>query len=313
MALDRRERIEGGLWGLLVGDAVGVPYEFHHPGAVPPLEQIDLDPPAGFARAHGSVPPGTWSDDGAHALCLLASLLEREALDQVDLIGRLASWYDSGYMAVDGHVFDVGIQTSHALERYRQKTPAHQCGGRGERENGNGSLMRVLPMALWHQGTDEELVNLACAQSVVTHAHLRSQMACALYCLWARRLLEGEEHAWDAAVTALRAMVPEGHAARVELDTHLVPPLRVAGRGSGYVVDSVRSARDVLEKGTYEVVVREAIGLGHDTDTTACIAGGLAGVRDGVGAIPPRWRDRLRGKELVEPLLARLVARSATR
>lgn len=301
--------MEGGLWGLLVGDAVGVPYEFHPPGAIPPVEQIELDPPAGFSRAHAGVPPGTWSDDGAHALCLLASLCDREALDQADLMRRLVSWQDTGYLAVDGRVFDVGIQTSYALERNRKGVAAHQCGGKGERENGNGSLMRVLPLALWHTGADDELVNAACAQSVLTHAHLRSQMACALYCLWARRLLEGVEDAWEAAVQGLRAMVPDGHTARAELDRHLATPDRISGRGSGYVADSLRSARDVLEKGPYEVAVKEAIRLGHDTDTTACIAGGLAGVRDGVGAIPARWLDRLRGKELVEPLLARLLAR----
>lgn len=311
-----RERVEGGIWGLLVGDALGTPYEFHPPGAIPPADQIEMEPPAGFVRAHRGTPIGTWSDDGAHMLCLLASLVERESLDQVDLMVRLARWQDEGYMAVDGRVFDIGIQTGHALDRYRKGTLPPKCGGTGERENGNGSLMRVLPLALWHNGSDEELVNLACAQSVITHAHLRSQLACALYCLWVRRLFLGmgsSEDAYASALRSMRNMIPPENKARVEIDKHLAPPDRVPGRGSGYVVDSLRSVRDVVELGPYEQAVKAAIRLGLDTDTTACIAGGLAGVRDGIGAIPARWLGTLRGKELVEPLVDRLVRRVAPR
>src|SRR3954453_6913070 len=97
--------------GLLVGDALGVPYEFHPASAIPALSEIDFDPPAGFARSHSRVPPGTWSDDGAHALCLLASLLERHELDLEDVGRRLVAWYRDGYLAVSGIVFDIGIQT----------------------------------------------------------------------------------------------------------------------------------------------------------------------------------------------------------
>jgi ADP-ribosyl-[dinitrogen reductase] hydrolase len=106
--LTTREMIEGGIWGLLVGDALGVPYEFHHSASIPLPDSIDFDPPAGFPRAHDGVPPGTWSDDGAQALCLLASLLYRRELDIEDLMRRLTNWYEFGYMAADGQVFDVG-------------------------------------------------------------------------------------------------------------------------------------------------------------------------------------------------------------
>lgn len=92
----RRDRIAGGLIGLLVGDAVGVPYEFHPPERLPPLDRIDLVPPPEFARAHPDVPPGTWSDDGAQALCLLASLLHAGELDLDDFGRRLVNWQDVG-------------------------------------------------------------------------------------------------------------------------------------------------------------------------------------------------------------------------
>jgi ADP-ribosyl-[dinitrogen reductase] hydrolase len=302
------QRLAGGVYGLLIGDALGVPYEFHPPGQLPPLEQLEFEPPPGFPRAHAGIPPGTWSDDGAQANCLLASLLDRGQVDVEDLGRRLVSWYERGYMAVDHHVFDVGIQTRNALAEFRSGTPWHLSGPRGERDNGNGALMRVLPLALWHTGTDEALVADAMRQSLVTHGHLRSQVCCALYCLWARRTLKGGARPWDEAVAVFHRLFPLGTAVREELETYVRPHSPEAGQGSGYVVDCLLSARDCLRAGaTYEQVVKAAVALGHDTDTTAAVAGGIAGIREGVEAIPGRWRAALRGRDAVEPLVTALL------
>jgi ADP-ribosyl-[dinitrogen reductase] hydrolase len=306
MTPTRRERLEGGLLGLLVGDALGVPYEFHRAEAIPPPAEIEMTPPPGFARAH-NVPAGTWSDDGAQALCLLSSLLDRGRLDVEDLGRRLLAWYDDGIFAVDGVVFDVGIQTGRSLALLRAGVPAADVGPPDERANGNGSLMRVLPLALWHPGSDAELAGDAMLQSRVTHGHPRAQVCCALYCLWARRLLAGEPDGWASAAAALRAVLGEGPT-REELEFYVRPDDAPRGRGGSYVVDCLRSARLVLGAGSYEAVVKAAIALGDDTDTTACVAGGVAGVRDGVGAIPRRWLDALRGRDHVAPLLERLLA-----
>ncbi|MFY0568701.1 ADP-ribosylglycohydrolase family protein [Archangium lansingense] len=307
----RQERIEGGLYGLLIGDALGVPYEFHPPAQIPELALIEFEPPPGFLRAHNGVPPGTWSDDGSHALCLLASLLYQGTLELEDLGRRLVNWYELGYMAVEYEVFDVGVQTREALANVRAGVPAAQAGPSGERENGNGSLMRVLPLALWHQGDDAALARDAMLQSRVTHGHMRSQVCCALYCLWARRTLEGSANAWADAVATFRALYLEGMEERNELEWSVRPDSPDTGRGSGYVVDCLRSARDCVAVGPYERVVKAAIALGHDTDTTAAVAGGIAGLRDGLQAIPERWRNALRGQELVQPMLAQLLARQA--
>jgi ADP-ribosyl-[dinitrogen reductase] hydrolase len=304
----RRERIEGGMLGLLIGDALGVPYEFHQPEEIPPAEQIEYEPPSGFYRTHTSASPGTWSDDGAQALCLLASLLECDRFDAEDLAHRLVRWNDEGYCAVEGNVFDIGIQTGRALTNIRRGIPALQAGSTEEHALGNGSLMRVLPLALWHRGTDAELVADARAQSRITHGHVRAQLCCALYCLWARRLLDNAPDAWASAVATLRGLYPEETPERAELEFHVRPDGAPEGQGSGYVVDTLRSARWALDQGSYEQVVRAAIRLGHDTDTTACVAGGLAGIRDSVSAIPARWRETLRGREISAPLLERLVA-----
>jgi ADP-ribosylglycohydrolase len=200
------DRLRGAVWGLLVGDALGVPYEFHEPHALLWSDAIEMEPPAGFDRAHWGTPSGTWSDDGAHALCLLASLLERGRFDPDDLASRLLAWREDGYMAVDGRVFDCGIQTSRALDALQEGASPLSAGPSGEYDNGNGSLMRVLPLALWHEGPDAELVELAHQQSQITHGHDRSLVCCALYCLWARRIVDGEATDWSGAVATLREL-----------------------------------------------------------------------------------------------------------
>ena len=306
----RRDRLAGGLLGLLVGDALGVPYEFHPPLAIPPLDQSEFDPPADFARAHRGTPPGAWSDDGAQALCLLDSLLTCGRLDADDLGRRLLRWYDAGYLAVDSRVFDIGIQTERALAALRRGVPALDAGPTEERALGNGSLMRSLPLALWHRGTDSELIADAQAQSRITHGHLRAQVCCALYCLWARRTLDEAADPWRDAVDTLRALWPASSPERAELDNAIEPDNETPGAGSGYVVDCLRSARWLVHHySAYEDVARQAIRLGADTDTTACVAGGIAGLRDGVEAIPQRWRDALLGQDALTPLLDRLLAR----
>ena len=102
------DRIQGGIFGLLIGDALGVPYEFHGPDAIPEPDQLDYQPPEGFPRAHPRVPPGTWSDDGALALNLLASLLDCGRFDAEDFGRRVVAWFERGELAVDRDVFDVG-------------------------------------------------------------------------------------------------------------------------------------------------------------------------------------------------------------
>ncbi|MBK9575677.1 MAG: ADP-ribosylglycohydrolase family protein [Fibrobacteres bacterium] len=304
----RPERIAGGLWGLLVGDAVGVPYEFAPRQRIPALPKIDMDPPVEFMRSHVGIKPGTWSDDGSQSLCLAASLLERGGLDIHDLMDRMARWFRDGYLAVDRDVFDVGLQTRQAIGRFLSGKTADKSAASGEWSNGNGSLMRSLPLALWHRGSPEELVRDAFLQSSITHGHLRSGICCALYCLWARSVLEGGLHPWHAAIERFETLYPAGTPERTEYETNIHPRNPDPPKGSGYVVDSLLSAVWACQAGGYEAVIKAAISLGQDTDTTACIAGGIAGVREGLHAIPHRWMKRMRGKELALPILEAFLA-----
>ncbi|MCB9497304.1 MAG: ADP-ribosylglycohydrolase family protein [Fibrobacteria bacterium] len=300
------DRLRGGFWGLLVGDALGVPYEFTPPQRLPERRKLDMEPPVAFLRSHHGIKPGTWSDDGAQALCLLESLLEKDAVDPRDLMDRICRWFRDGHLAVGRDVFDVGMQTSRSISKFLEGVPAMSCGRTDEQGNGNGSLMRSLPLALWHVGTDEELVSDARLLSRPTHAHPRSELCCALYCLWARRLADTTDHPWMEAVEILEGLFPRGTREREEIDAEIRPREEYPAKGSGYVVDSLQSARIAMRERSFEDVVRAAVAFGHDTDTTACIAGGVAGIRYGIRGIPKRWLKTLRGRDLAEPLLARL-------
>lgn len=302
------ERIQGGIYGMLVGDALGVPYEFQQTEEIPDLDQIEYHPPADFRRSHEGIPPGTWSDDGAQALCLLDSLLVCGRFDQADYARRLVDWYNEGYMAVDQNVFDVGITTGSSIRCLMNGISPENSGATGDYDNGNGSLMRVLPLALWHQGSDEDLVEAAHQQSHITHAHMRSKVCCALYCLWARNILREDSEPWTKALANLRRIYEGNAQATYELEWSVRPEQFEEGSGSGYVVDSLRTAFAIQRLPSFEAIVKAAVKIGNDTDTTACIAGGIAGLRFGLRSIPTRWIDGLRGKEIVEELLGKLRA-----
>jgi len=304
------DRAIGGLVGLLCGDALGVPWEFYPPENLPTRDLIEMTPPDGFPRAH-DVPDGTFSDDGAQGLCLLASLLDHGHFSLTDFADRLLRWYDEGYFAVDGHMFDIGLQTASAFDRIRDGVSPFESGGASVVDNGNGSLMRVLPLALWHTGSDEDLVNDAHCQSLVTHAHPRSLVACGFYVLVARGYLRQLPDPWSWADSRLEVIYNgfdglERQTLLRELDVLRWFLKTEQPRGTGYVLDCLATAKRSMEGGdSFEDVVKTAIQFGHDTDTSAAVAGGLAGIRHRLRSIPMRWLQQLRGFELVEPLIAR--------
>jgi ADP-ribosylglycohydrolase len=303
VTLTRVERIRGGLYGLLIGDALGVPYEFHSAADIPDANLVEMTPPKGFSRSHHGVPEGTWSDDGAQALILLESLRQDNSLSLADFATLLVRWYEKGYMTPDGQVFDIGGQTRRALGKLMAGTAPHLAGPAGERDNGNGALMRTLPVVFFARN-QPEVEQLARKHGVVTHGHLISQLSCAYYALTAFDILHGASAA-DAVNGAEAYLLgryeasPEMDELKIVLDGRHEP-----SAGSGYVVDSLWSAlRCLLSTDDYEGCVKKAIQLGEDTDTTACVAGGLAGLLYGEGAIPERWKTTLKGQHLVEQLL----------
>ena len=307
----KQDKILGGLFGLLIGDALGVPYEFYPPEQLPAYQDIEMQPPAGFKRTHSRVEAGTWSDDGAQALCLLDSLLCCGSFSLDDFSNRLLSWYEHGLWAVENVVFDVGIQTSSALRAYKNGYSPEICGKIRPEGKGNGALMRVLPLALWHDDK-EKLVLDAHEQCLITHGHLCNQVCCALYCLVANALFEGEnpKEAIQTGVDTLRQIYRNMPEYAKELEWSIRPDGPWEGTGSGYVVDSLRSAFMLLEQTkSYEESVKRAVYLGNDTDTTACITGGLTGIFYGFSSIPERWISMLKERNRAEELFQKLLCR----
>lgn len=288
---DLNSRMRGGLWGALVGDALGVPVEFQDRAA-------RLADPVTGMRAYGThlQPAGTWSDDGALLLCSVESLAER-GFDPEDMGRRFLRWQDQGLWTAHGEVFDIGIATSQALRRIRQGSPAGEAGGRDEFSNGNGSLMRILPVVLASlEGTTEALRDRIHRASAITHGHPRSQMACVYFALLVRALMEGwsREEAVKAAAGDFVGVYE--HSAEMpafgrilEGDFAALP--RIAIHSGGYVMDTLEAAVwCLLTTEDFASCVLKAVNLGADTDTTGCVTGALAGVFHGENSMPAEWR-----------------------
>ena len=303
------ERLEGAVFGHLCGDALGVPYEFKPASAIGEVEW----------RGHGThdQSPGTWSDDGALMLALLDSLLDA-GFDPDDQGRRALAWWDEGRYAVGGEIFDVGVSTTRALHELRSGRPAEEVGAADAM--GNGSLMRILPLPLVFRETHTaESLEMAFRASRVTHGSAEAQIACGLYVLIVRSLLSGAQDRAQALADALRAarahLVTRGMAGSKEASEPSKAVAALAAfeawdrrSGRGRAVDSFWSAWDAfVTADDYQQVVVAAVKYGEDTDTTAAIAGGLAGAYFGIEDIPREWRRGLRDRHIVRPLVDRLV------
>lgn len=305
--------VKGAIFGLVAGDALGVPVEFMA------REELDHDPVTGM-RANGThhQPAGTWSDDSSMALCLMETLtLHGAGFD--DMMARFLRWGDEGYMTPYGEMFDMGTATRKALDKYRRGTPPLECGGDGVRDNGNGSLMRILPLALYLYQTrgpgfsrDPEAYGIIHSASSLTHAHPISLIACDIYCAVANELLQGRSGLEDiqrgiAAAKAVCASLPDAVSclpAFSRVDAAVLQSLpRSEIRGSGYVLRTLEAALwCFLHTRSYRDCVLAAVNLGEDTDTTGAVAGGLAGLRYGPGGIPEEWLDVIARRADIEAL-----------
>lgn len=307
------EKIRAGIYGTCVADALGVPVEFktREWQAVNPLTTM---------RGNGTYnqPVGTWSDDSSMLLCLADSLGIRGCVDPEDIMARFWAWYHRGEYTPWDECFDCGMAVGQALLRYRQGMPAHKCGGTDTYSNGNGSLMRILPVVYglyirW--GADLTAYREAMDQihlvSALTHAHPISLSACGIYVLIAAKLLAGMK-----LEEAIRAGVNEGldyydgipdfsgsikvwHRLR---DVDALRALPEKGiRSGGYVVETLEASLwCLLNTDSYAAAALKAVNLGGDTDTTAAVVGGLAGLAYGMEGIPADWTEKLAGKDTIE-------------
>ena len=306
-AVSRDESVRGALYGALVGDALGVPVEFSS-------REQRLISPVREMRAFGTwrQPAGTWSDDGSLLLCTVEGLLEEFDLERLGAL--FVRWMRNGHWSARGQVFDIGITTSSALARIDDGQPARFAGMNEEDQNGNGSLMRILPIALRYPVPADELAQRAFDLSRVTHAHPRSQLACAIYCLFAAQLLQGKPplDAYAAMIKEAGPLVAaypseKDHFNRVLGGTlQHVPRERI--KSGGYVIETLEAAIwCVLRHRSFSDTVLEAVNLGGDTDTTGCVAGGLAGIVYGFAEIPSEWVKILPQQQALAGLIAKFT------
>ena len=283
--------------GLLIGDALGVPAEFKSREA---LKQQPVTGMTGFGT-HNQ-PPGTWSDDGSLALCLVDALCE--GFDLVRIARSFTDWFYEKKWTPHGEVFDIGNTTLEAISRLKGGVQPDLAGGNDEQSNGNGSLMRILPLLFYIKDRPEqERYELTRQVSALTHAHIRSVLACFYYLEYARLILAGENMLEAYAATnrlmqrrfSEMALAPKEVAAFDRIlsgDIHSLEEAQI--RSSGYVIHSLEASLwCVLTSTSYPEAVLKAVNLGEDTDTTGAITGGLAGLVFGMESIPEQWISQI--------------------
>lgn len=292
-----------GIMGLVVGDAFGVPFEFKDRNY---LKKNPASEMIGYGT-HNQ-PPGTWSDDSSLTLCLLESLTN--GLDFEDMRTKFILWKNDGYMTAYDEIFDIGYSTTKAIERMEEKTKhPWECGGIGIRDNGNGSLMRVLPLAYHFKNREvKETIDLVEDVSSMTHAHIISKIACNLYVLTAINLLNGDspltslyrasngilkEYNYTSAINDFERIL-SGEIERLCEESIL---------STGYVIDTLEASIWCwLTTDNYKDCILKAANLGGDTDTICAIAGGLAGIQYGYDSIPKEWIENIAKKDMIEGL-----------
>ena len=310
-----------GIMGVVVGDALGVPYEFRS------RDEMKQDP-ATDMRGYGTynMPPGTWSDDSSMTLASLASLNEirREGMpvDFQDMMERFTSWAVKGEYTPYGEVFDIGRTTLDAIHRYKKSgQDIFHCGGSGEHDNGNGSLMRIMPVCLYayelqnNQGlSDEDAIALIHTASGMTHNHIRSKIACGLYYFCVRTVLDGRgsmtdrlQSGIDQGWTFYKDTLEDKRELFFYNRCRRIHSLKETSEkdifSGGYVVTSFTAALwCLLNTDSYKDCVLQAVNLGFDTDTTAAITGGLAGLYYGYRDIPEEWLQKIARREWIEEL-----------
>ena len=258
--------LKDAIYGASVGDAFGVPYEFHTRGSYDVRDEM-----IGYGTY--DLPLGTFSDDTSMLLATCDSIKHTGTIDINDMRKRFEAWAFEGEYTPDGNTFGIGNTTLLALKA--------QAGLDGQFDNGNGSLMRIAPLA-FIDATDEEIRQV----SAITHAHPLSCDTCVDFC---HLLREAQKN----PAVVLNAL---------QLEFAPVPEAQI--KSTGYVADTWVAARwCVGTTDSYAQCIKKAVELGDDTDTTACVAGALAGVLYGIGDIPISWIRELRGKDIIDACL----------
>ncbi len=303
---------KSGVMGVVVGDALGCPVQFESRETVATHPVTDM-------RGHGTfdLPAGSWTDDSSLTLALLESIRRNGSIQYGDIMDNFVKWLDNGAFTPFGYAYDIGRGTMKAIKKYKYAHDPHRAGSCNESYNGNGSLMRIMPAALYciEKGlSDREAVDVVHRVGSLTHAHIRSNIACGLYYFAAQAILSGD----GALADRLTQGLSRGFAFYEKLlsdheNLEYYDRLRdlsgfaslpsTAIRSTGYVVDTLEAAIwALLTTYSFESALLTAVNLGDDTDTVGAVAGGLAGLAYGYEAIPEQWLAALQKRAWIEAL-----------
>lgn len=299
--------VKAGIFGVCIGDALGVPVEFKR------REDLKRFPVTVYlAYMSWNQPKGTWSDDSSLTLCIADVLAKGYDLEKIGQ--SFVKWNKYGHWTAHGKLFDIGGTTRHSIARLIKGESARFSGNIFEEDNGNGSLMRTLPLAFYLKDEEdiEKLYQTVKEVSAITHGHFRSVFACFMYVVFAIELIKGKskkeayEHMQKEALEY--ADINGFNPKEIELfhrvlknDISTYPEEEI--KSGGYVLNSLEASLwCFLNSETYAEAVLKAVNLGEDTDTTGAITGGLAGIYYGFENIPEEWVSELVRKDDIEVL-----------
>jgi ADP-ribosyl-[dinitrogen reductase] hydrolase len=295
-----RREIEGSIIGFCVGDAVGVPVEF--------VDRYSLKmKPVTDMRALGShgQPKGTWSDDSSLVLCSMESLLE--GYNIVNLANSFLSWLEKGHWSARGKVFDIGFTTIEALKRVKRGVYPLEAGNKTAFDNGNGSLMRILPFIFYLNNEEDSFKKFTTVSEVsaITHGHIISKIACSIYVEFGINILRGFSLSDSYENTKKVILASYDNNPDSELDKfsrilkdNIKDLQENEIKSTGYVLDTLEAVLwCLLNSKSYEEAVLKGVNLGEDTDTIAALIGGIAGMYYGLEAIPEDWVESLARNE----------------
>ena len=294
----------GAMLGLAVGDAVGTTLEFKRPGSFTPITDMVGGGPF-------SLNPGEWTDDTSMALCLASSLVECSGFNAKDQMERYVRWWKEGYFAATGRCVDIGITVTVALSQFIDYGDPYS-GSTEPNTAGNGSLMRLAPVALFYSRNPQMAIMRSADSSRTTHGAQSAVDACRYFSGLLVGALHGES---KDVILSCRYSPSSGPWAESEL--HNAIECIASGsfkkkqppeiRGTGYVVDALEAALWAFyTTDSFRDGCLKAANLGGDADTTAAIYGQIAGAYYGADMIPAEWQERLAMRETIIDLADRL-------
>lgn len=303
-------QIKSALFGLAIGDALGVPVEFKTRNEISKKPITDM---IGYGTYHQ--PPGTFSDDSSLAFCLAEALTTEFNLDSI--ANNFVQWADHDFWTARNEVFDIGNATSEAIDRLVRGFNPELAGGVDEHSNGNGSLMRILPLVFYTFDKPlPERYLLTKQVSSITHGHIRSVIACFYYLEFARQIILGIDkfQIYKNLQTEVTDYLKSYSIDQNEIslfDRLLVNQITDLPeeeiKSSGYVLHTLEaSIWCLLTTDNYKAASLKAVNLGGDTDTTGAVTGGLAGLLYGFDTIPSSWINQIARKEDIVDLGERL-------